>query len=63
VPAAAAGVVVGGGNGPVASGIGAVLLSIVVLSFGTVDGSVCAGALVGAGALALGADWLTEVGV
>src|SRR5271170_4682785 len=57
VPGAALGVTVGGGNGPVAVGIGA-SLSIDLLSVdpgaelpGT-EGAVCAGAL------ALGADWL-----
>jgi len=62
VPGGAAGVTVGGGNGPVAVGIGA-SLSIDLLSvdagaelpgavLGVVDGVVCAGAL------ALGGDWL-----
>src|ERR1700722_10995245 len=56
VPAGADGVTVGGGKGPVASGMGAALLIDVGLS--EVEG----GGFVGAGALAAGADWLAEGG-
>lgn len=55
VPAAADGVVVGGGTGPVASGIGA-SAPIDDLSLEA------AGRFAGPGALAAGEDWLVEVG-
>jgi hypothetical protein len=54
VPAGAAGVTVGGGKGPLASGMGAALSIVVGLSSDAADG--------GAGALAAGADWLVEGG-
>jgi hypothetical protein len=59
VPAGAAGVTVGGGRGPVDSGMGAVLSIVVDLSLGAADGSVCPGALA---AGAAGVDWLVEAG-
>jgi hypothetical protein len=56
VPAGAAGVTVGAGKGPLASGIGAALSIVVGLSEGAAVG------FAGAEALASGEDWLVEAG-